>query len=63
MEAIIHQPLGNVIYCGRIFHIACVNNALMRHPAMIAAIQDREVGFQTGGNVVGIKNGDFGRFR
>ncbi len=62
MEAVIHQALGDVFGADAAGFLerAHVQDALVRHAAVAARVQDRVVVTQAGGNVVGVQDGDFG---
>src|SRR3546814_1756508 len=63
MEAIVDQPFGDIVdrHPGLILQRAQIDDALMRHAAVGAAIEHRIMILQTGGDIVGAQYRDFGR--
>ena len=58
MEAVIHQPLGDV-FGGDALEIAEVKDTFVRHETAVPAVECREILFQAFGDVIGVKDGNF----
>ena len=62
MEAVIHQPLGDV-FGGDALEIAEVKDTFVRHETAVPPVECREILFQPFGDVVGVEDGNFCRLR
>jgi hypothetical protein len=60
VEAVVHEALGHVLGLDarRFLERAQIDDALVGDPALLAAVDDREVILQALGDVVGVENGD-----
>jgi hypothetical protein len=64
VEAVVDQALGDVIHRHAEFGKgAGVEDAFMRHPALVAHEQDREFAFQPTGDVIGVEDRHAGCLR
>ncbi len=60
VEAVVHETLGDIFNfdAGGFLEVAAVENELMGAAAVLAAEEDRVVGFEAFGHVVGVEDGD-----
>ncbi len=63
MEAVVHQPLRHVVHLdARVaFHLAQIDDALVRDEAVLALVEDGEVRVEPARHVVGVEDGDLAR--